>query len=494
MTGGTHTEARAEAQHDTADVVVLGTGCAGLAAAVSAAEAGARVLVLEKTGRIGGAIHGGAGLFAVETRMQRDRQIALTRDEAFHRMMEHTQWRSDARLASAYVAQSADTIDWMAGLGVEFSDVVAYYLGAQPTWHYREPDSPEITGVLAQRARELGVRIRTGCRARDLVTDAAGAVVGVTATAADGPLRVDTGAVVVATGGFGGSPRLIEQHTGYRHGTDLFSFSHPELTGDGIALALAAGAAPSPTMMETYVCLPEPYWGPGGTPPELGSFRQPNLMVNGLGQRFMDESVMRHPGYAANAVGRQPGGHGLMILTAEINAHYEREGWDFLMSKLPLTGPPDFDTSVSKAVTEGFPHILRAESVTELADRAGLEPAALRRTVDEYNHACRTGRDTLMHKPARYLRPVEDGQVLYAARFSVGGYGSLGGFAVDDLCRAVDARGVPVPGLFGAGRDVNDLYGGTYPFVMSGNSTSFSYNSGRIAGRSAAQTVPARGR
>ncbi|WP_427925076.1 FAD-dependent oxidoreductase [Streptomyces sp. cg40] len=476
----------------TADVVVLGSGCAGLAATVSAAEAGASVLVLEKTGRIGGAIHGGAGLFAVETRMQRDRQIPLTRDETFHRLMEHTQWRSDARLVSAYVEQSADTVEWLTSMGVEFSDVVAYYLGADPTWHYREPDSPEITAVLEQRARALGVRFRTGCRARALTTDTAGAVTGVTGTAADGEsFGVDARSVVVATGGFGGSPELIEKHTGYRHGSDLFSFAHPELTGDGIALARAAGAAPSPTMMETYVCLPAPYWGPGGTPPELGSFRQPNLMVNQLGQRFMDESVMRHPGYASNAVRRQPGGHGLMVLSADINAHYERERWDFLMSKLPITRPQDFDAEVSKAIAEGFPHILRADSVEELADLAGIDPHALRATVQAYNQACHTGRDTLMHKPARYLRPVEDGRTLYAARFSVGGYGSLGGIAVDDLCRAVDPRGLPISGLFGAGRDVNDLYGGTYPFVMSGNSTSFSYNSGRIAGRSAALAVRA---
>jgi fumarate reductase flavoprotein subunit len=475
---------------EQADVVVVGSGCAGLAAAVSAAEAGAGVVVLEKTGRIGGAIRGGAGLFAIESQMQRDRQISLTRDEAFHLMMEHTQWRADARLVSAYVTASADTIEWLQSLGAQFSDVVAYYLGAQPTWHYRDSASPEITGILEQRARALGVEFRTESPAGQLVTER-GAVVGVNYDAAGRSGQVLARSVVLASGGFGGSAELIERYTGYRHGSELFSFAFPELTGDGIAMAHAVGAGRSPMMMETYICLPEPYWGPGGTPPELGSFRQPNLMVNQLGQRFMDESVMRHPGYAANAVHRQPGGYGYMIVTAAINAVYERDHWDFLMSKLPVTRPENFDGAVAKALADGFPHIFRASSVEDLATQAGIDPAALLATVAEYNEACRTGRDAVMHKPARYLHPL-DGDVLYAARFYVGGYGSLGGVAINDRCAAVYASGRPVAGLYGAGRDVNTIYGGTYPFLMAGNSTSFSYNSGRIAGRNAAQDAARR--
>lgn len=469
-----------ETRTDT-DVVVIGAGAAGLAAAAAAAESGARVVVLEKTDRIGGAIHGGAGIFAAGSDMQRDRQIPLTRAEAFTTLMDFTQWRVDARLVSDYVNRSADTVAWLTGLGAEFSDVVAYYLGAHATWHYREREAPELTELLAARARELGTEIRTEVPASGLVVED-GRVVGV---------RFGTGevlqaaAVVVASGGFGGSPALIEEHTGYRHGTDLFSFAFEELTGDGLRMAGEAGAAPSPTMMETYVSMLPPYFGPGGTAFELGSFRQPNLMLNDLGERFMDEAVMRVPSFAANAVRRQPRSFGYMVLDHAAHEHYLEHGWDFVMSKLPITRPEGFTELVDKIVADGWEHLARVEDIAGLARFVGAPADVVEDSVRMYNAACETGRDDVFHKDARYLRPIVS-PPFYVARFSIAGYGSLGGIAVNHRLEAVGTDQRPIPGLFAAGRDANAIYGGSYPFVMSGNSTSFSYNSGRIAGENAA--------
>ncbi|HKT04341.1 MAG TPA: FAD-dependent oxidoreductase [Rugosimonospora sp.] len=462
------------------DVAVIGAGSAGLSTAVSAAESGARVVVLEKTGRLGGAIQGGSGLFAAGSHVQRERQVALTRDAAFARLMEFTQWRVDARLVSDYVNASADTIAWFEEMGAVFSDVVAYYLGAERTWHYREPASPELAGVLERRARSLGVEFHVDSPVSGL-SRGSGARPWTVAAGAG----CVAGAVVLATGGFGGSPELIERYTGFRHGVDLFSFAYEECAGDGIRLAAAAGAGSAPAMMETYVCLPPPHWGPGGTGFDLGSFRQPNLMVNARAERFMNEEVMRIPSFAANAVARQPGRCGYMILDRGVNEGYEREGWDFQMSKLPVTRPVEFAATVAKARAEGYPHLFEAGSLDELAAATGLDPGALGSTVDEYRQACRTGRDAAFFKAPAYLRPL-DRPPFYAARFGIGGYGSLGGVPVDHRLRVLDPAGEPVAGLYAAGRDANAIYGGSYPFVMAGNSSSFSHNSGRLAGRHAA--------
>ena len=89
-----------------ADVIVVAAGPAGLAAALSAAQKGARVLVFEKAATTGGAGNMAAGLLAVESRHQRRKNIGPTREEAFKIFMDHTHWRVDARLVKAYLDKS----------------------------------------------------------------------------------------------------------------------------------------------------------------------------------------------------------------------------------------------------------------------------------------------------------------------------------------------------------------------------------------------------
>ena len=469
------------------DVVVVGAGSAGLAAAISAAEHGASVLVLEKTDKPGGLIRGGSGLFAVESRWQKENQVALSRADAFAAFMEFTQWRVDAALVSEYVNRSADTIAWLEAMGARFSDVVAYYTGAHRTWHFRDQDGPELADVLIDRAAKLGIEIRLETRAASLLQQD-GRVCAVDTEAGE---RIMAAAIVLATGSFSGDTDLVRRHTGLTPGVDVYPFPAPCATGDGLRLAQATGAAMGPTSSETYVCLPEPFWGPGGTPPHLGSFRQPNLMVNQLGERFMNEQIMRHPGYAGNAVHRQPGGCAYMILDEAANRHYQEHGWDAYMSKLPVDEHIGLAQGVNTARLIGYQHLFEAESLPELAEQTGIEPTALAATVAAYNAACATGRDERFHKDPALLRPVAQGPY-YAARFSLGSYGTRGGVEINHRAEAVDEAGHPVPGLYAAGNDANAIYGGTYPFLVAGNSSSFAYNSGRIAGEHSAAYAAAR--
>lgn len=116
----------AEVAYD-ADVVVIGAGASGTAAAWAAAEKGLKVVTLEKSGMVGGTGKFSEGIFAVESKMQRDWNYGLTKDEAFQKIMNYGHWRGNARMVRAFVDRSADTIDWMMANGVKFEKLFSNY-------------------------------------------------------------------------------------------------------------------------------------------------------------------------------------------------------------------------------------------------------------------------------------------------------------------------------------------------------------------------------
>ena len=102
------------------DIVVVGSGAAGFAAGISAAENKASAVVIEKRKSTGGISTTGMGIFAVESRLQREKNHQFTRDDAFKLFMEKSHWYPNPRLVRAYINKTADTIDWLEGMGIEF--------------------------------------------------------------------------------------------------------------------------------------------------------------------------------------------------------------------------------------------------------------------------------------------------------------------------------------------------------------------------------------
>lgn len=476
------------------DVLVIGAGGAGMATALSAAEAGARVIVIEKTDFLGGpyrANPGSMGIFAVGTRAQGNLHIDFSLRDAYRAFMEHSRWRTDGRVISTLIRESAGTVDWLASLGIEYDDVISYYTGGNLVFHARrDPGKRIVADAMEERARELGVEFVLETRVTALVTDG-DRVVGVGVEDAGGTREIRSATTVIATGGYQGSPELIEKYTGLRPGVDLFTFemfTHPQHQGEGLELAWSVGAAQSETMLETYLYLPDPYGGPGGTDPALSVFRQPGLLVNQHGLRFVDEAVIENPADAANALRRQPGSFGYMIVSAAVEEQINREGLDFQLYQLyhePGSLEP-LDPQVRRAVDSGYAHLFRADTIAQLAQQTGMDAEALAQTVAEYDRAAERGVDDLFFKDARYLRPLGAEGPFYAAKFQLGSYGSSGGIAIDEHGRVVDDAQRPIPGLYAGGRDANDIYGGTYPFSMAGSIQGFSYIMGRVTGRHAA--------
>ncbi|MBP2652499.1 MAG: fccA2 [Firmicutes bacterium] len=470
------------------EVAVIGSGAAGMAAACAAAERGAKATIFEKNSRIGGSIRGGMGPLGIESHLQKEKHLHFTAEEAFKFHMDFTHWKVDARLVGEYIRKSADTISWLEGMGVKFTDVAAYYPGAYFTWHTVDYEAEKITDVLFVQAKKFGAEIYYETTVKKILNDN-GRILGLSGRDNYGKdIMVQAKAVVVATGGGSGNAAWIKEQTGYNQGQDLFIISYPEIQGEGVRMAWEAGAAASPVTVDAFICLPDPYGGPGGTLEELGAFRQPNLMVNLDGERFMNEEIIKNPGLGGNAVHRQKNGCGIMIFDAPIKDDYAEYGLDYGLVNRPFRKGAPIDGIIEKARCEGYEHLFMADSIEELSAAAGIDARNLARTIAEYNAACDSGRDEIFYKPPKYLRPITKPK-FYAARFFLSGYGVLGGIKINHHAEVLSKEHEVILGLYAAGNDANDVFGDTYPFALAGSSSGFCYNIGRIARENAAKYV-----
>ncbi len=471
----------------TADIAIISAGTAGLAAAVAAAEGGAKVISFEKAQTTGGTGNMGMGPLGVETQQQRMKQIQLTRDDAFRAFMNYTHWRVDARLVKTYLDKSASTIEWLEKMGVEFVEPAAYFPGANFTWHLVKPPvgrpgptaASAMTKIMAQTATEMGVRILLQTPATKILKEG-NRIVGVEGTDKSGEtVKVNAKAVIVATGGFGDNPEWLKKYSGYEWGKDLFSMRIPGLVGDGIRMAWEAGAGSEGLNVEIIYDVPNVQ-----DPDLMGGFKQPCLMVNLQGERFIDESIMGNTTYTGNALARQKERCGFQIMDAEIVRFYEQTGLDITSAVMGISKLTNFNAKVKSKIDSGFPFIFMADSIEELAAKTGIDAANLKKTVEVYNKACETGRDTVMGKNERYLRPIAK-PPFYAGKHFPGAYGSLGGIKINHRTEVVTQDFDVIPGLYAAGTDACSIFGDSYVFILPGNTMGFALNSARIAAENA---------
>ncbi len=478
-----------------ADIVVVAAGPAGLAAAVQAAENGARVIVCEKTAMTGGAANMGMGPLGIGTRYQRQEGKEITLEKAFNMFMEYTHYNVDARLVRRYFAQSADTLDWLEGMGVEFEGAFRYFPQSEATWHIVKTDKgigPRAAAVmnkaLYNRAVELGVHFLLKTPVQKILKEGP-KVCGVLATDRDGEaVQIDCKAAIICTGGAGGNKQMILEETGYRHGEDLFSFAIPGLVGDGLRMAWEAGADHMPVRMEGAASVE----GCEGLSASVSSvFYQPNLLVNWLGERVMNEEQASNSTFLHNVVSHQKDKICFSVLDRSIVEHYEKDGVDVRSLVRPNPDVSDFCDNMEKAREQGNTKLYQADSLRELAEKMGIDPERFEQTVTAYNGYCETG-DTEFFKDKRFLLPIWKAP-FYAARIRPSGYGTVGGIRINENCEACGPDFYPIPGLYAAGADACNIYDDSYMFLLPGNSMGFAINSGRIAGMSAAEYVSGKG-
>jgi fumarate reductase flavoprotein subunit len=482
------------------DVIVVAAGLSGMAAGIAAAENGAKVMIFEKSNTTGGAANMGMGPLGVGSPIQKEHMISLTAGEAFRKHMYYTHYKVDARLVRDYYFKSGETIEWLMDMGVEFLGVqrafnapeaTRAYSDGEFTWHVVKPEgggapgprcATAMTKKMTERAKELEVELYMETPvARIIMED--GRAVGVIAKDRDGEeIEARAKAVILATGGFGDNPAMIKEQTGYEFGKTIFNFAIPGMKGDGIKMAWEAGAGHAPCTMELMYQLPD----------NMnhfildGAFRQPCLWVNRNGNRFMPEDQIANTTFTGNAISSQPGYVAYSIFDSKLLKKYKKKGSDIMSHVHPHDLFDHFDDQWERNLAEGYEPICQADTIGELAEKAGIDLEGLEKQIEEYNEMCEAGFDEIFEKDRAYMQPIEKGP-FYCCRQNVGAYGTLGGVKINHKTQVLNEEAKVIPGLYCVGTDACNIFGDSYPFILSGNSMGFCLNSGRIAGENAAE-------
>jgi len=468
-------------------VVVIGSGASGLVAALTAAEGGAGVIVFEKMPYPGGTSNYPGGIFAVESEMQRRRNITMTRDEAFLMIMAYNHWRANARMVRAIVDKSAGTIDWLQRLGVEFLEPAAIYPGGPQTWHLLKGRGAAMVKVLVARAQEKGIEILLATPVKEIVKDEKNRVAGVMARDNDGKtIKVDARAVIVATGGYANDKDMIKKYSGFDLEVNLFPAGNVNKTGDGIKMAWAVGAA-SEGLGVLQLTGGSPV-GPGIKQGEhlAAASSQPYLWINREWVRFCDESIAYNFTFAGNAVSRQKGGYVFRIFDENTKRYMVEKGIDVALGIFvpAATKLLKLDAEIKEALEKGNRNVFVADFLEELADKMGIDPGILKSTVDEYNKLCEKKHDDLYAKDPKFLQPVKTAK-FYAFRCYPSFLGTLGGIKINHQTEVLNREDEVIPGLYAVGLDAAGMYGDSYDLIVPGSTLGFAVNSGRIAGENA---------
>ena len=488
------------------DVVVVGGGNAGFSAAHAAREAGASVLLLEKTVQeeAGGNSYYTAGAFRVAfDRLddllplladRTDVRLATTvvppyPQAEFRRDMERvTEGRCDPLLTELLVSRSAATLAWLHDKGLEFRlmyERQAYSSGGSWVFFGGLPlgSVGGGKGLVAQHTAAAigsGVVIRYGAALCGLRRDERDAIVGATFRDLDGAEHdVIAAGIILAAGGFESDPERRERYLGPGWSRALVRGTASN-TGEVLDLAIAAGAARCGDWASCHSVA----WD-AGAPPRGGNRELTNrltrqsytlgIVVNIEGRRFVDEGA-DYRNYTYAKYGReilaQPGGVAFQLFDAKTR---------------PLLRSEEYD---SRPITAAS-----ADTLEELADRLGIAAGGLRRTVDEFNAAIvdvpfdpavKDGRSSRVDPPKSNWAQALDSPPFYGFAVACGITFTFGGLCIDQHARVLDSRGAPIGGLYAAGEMVGGLFYGNYP---GGTGLTSGAIFGRIAGEHAARQV-----
>lgn len=452
----------------TYDLIVVGSGIAGQTAATSAAEAGLKVVLLEKTASLGGSSAMSGGWFAFTGTEEQEAEGIEDSPELFlDDMLEVGRYLNDRSLLQAYLTHQQETYRWLKQHGVEFREVEI-----SSGQSARRSHNSMIKEVLASLHRDFtgaGGQTLLNHRAVRLVQDDSGRVTGVvTQSERSGEQFTATGGVILATGGFSRGTELLKTFAPEQ--LAAIPYGGKGNTGDGLRMAwkLGAGMADMSFVSGTY-----------GSHPDTGeefhelltAYYMGAVIVNKHGRRFVDESQDYKT--LGRVVLDQPEGLGFEIFDAKVRAKSHRG--------IPLK---DIDT------LEDIGHVYKADTLKELAEIAGIDSVVLAETIRQYNAAAageqpdEVGRSKLCNGVGELL-PIDQAPFYaYPAKSLM--TTTYCGVTITDQGQVLDVDGEVIDGLYAIGEVTGGFHGAAY---MTGTSLGKGAVFGRIAAGHAASRI-----
>lgn len=470
------------------DVVVVGSGMAGITATMAAVDEGMSVICLEKRAAIGGTSAAAEGMFGLRSQYQMDQGYDENVDDYFKASMEYHHYCNNPRIARRYYNTAGAHVDWCMDHGMKFRALLASWSDV-PSWHVYDGKGKVAIETFAAYSEGKGAEILTETPAVQLLDDGNGTATGVIAKKKDGSyLQINARAVIMACGGYPCNREMMETYTGsvFYEGEDPMKrdnsyFGTEGRVGDGIIMGQSIGA----DLFRVGAVMAD-FSAIGGTRMDEENVCRnvllvaPTLIVNERAKRFCSEGLINDFVSWGEC------------MTTQLK-NFQICDYDFVVqqSKGVIadcsgvaqkgTPYPDAVAEIDQYIEEGDLMIYKADTIEELAEKMGLDSATLKDTVDHYNEMCDAGHDEDFCKEPEYLIPVKTapfyGIITHPMYMT-----TVGGLRIDERARVLDSEGEVIKGLYATGSDAGGLYGYSYDVkVAAGSQQNFCVASARWA-------------
>lgn len=440
------------------DIAIVGAGGAGMAAAIMVQQSGKDFVILEKMPYVGGnTTKATGGMNAAETHYQKEQGIEDSVELFVSDTMKGGHDLNNPDLVRTMAENSAGAIEWLDEIGADLPKIS--FSGGASTNRIHAPADGSAVGTylvdkFSAKLEELGVDVMLNTQATELIVEN-GAIAGVKAEGPDAYYTIKAKAVILATGGFGANEDMYTQYRPDLKGT--VTTNAPGATGDGIVMAQAVGAALvdieqiqlHPTVEQTSsMLITESVRGDGA------------ILVNQSGKRFVNELLTRDVVSAAEL--EQEGCYAYIIFDQHLRENLK---------------------AIEKYVTNNL--TVQADTIEELAEKLGIDPAVLAKTLADWNEIVKNQNDTQFGRTTGMENDLTTAPY-YAIQVAPGIHHTMGGVKINTSAQVIDTEDAVIPGLFAAGEVTGGVHGGNR---LGGNAVADIVIFGRIAAQSAVDYV-----